>query len=155
MKKTILILLIALSSFSCKSTKNLHNSSKKTPQEQVVNNAKTYIGTKYKYGGTTHKGMDCSGLIYVSYQKENIALPRTSFAMSQKGKTIPKNQLKKGDLVFFSTGRKHKINHVGLVTKNVNGSIYFIHASSSRGVIISSLNENYYKKRFVKGKRIL
>jgi len=154
MKRTIVLIAFIFFSTSCKSTKNVQQQ-KLFKQDKVVKTAKTYIGTKYKYGGTTHKGMDCSGLIYVSYQKENIALPRTSYAMSQQGKTISLKQVKKGDLVFFSTGRKRKINHVGLVTHNTNGTIYFVHASSSKGVIVSSLNEKYYKKRFVKAKQIL
>ncbi len=139
---------------SCKSTERTKQK-KQTPQTKVVTNSKSYLGTRYKYGGTTHKGIDCSGLIYVAYQKEGIALPRVSTAMASKGKAISLSKVKKGDLVFFKTGRKNKINHVGMVTAIKNNTVYFIHASSSRGVVISSLSEKYYKKRFVKAKRIL
>jgi cell wall-associated NlpC family hydrolase len=154
MKKIILLVILTFFSISCKSTKNLKQT-KQSSQDKIVNTAQSYIGTKYKYGGTTHKGMDCSGLIYVAYGKEHIQLPRTSFAMAQQGKTISLKQIKKGDLVFFSTGRKKKINHVGLVSKVSNSTVYFIHASSSRGVMTSSLSEKYYKKHFIKAKRIL
>jgi cell wall-associated NlpC family hydrolase len=154
MKRIILLVAFTFFSISCKSTKNIKQT-RQSSQDKVVSTAQSYIGTKYKYGGTTHKGMDCSGLIYVAYSKEQIQLPRTSFAMSQQGKTISLKQIKKGDLVFFSTGRKKRINHVGLVSKVNNGIVYFVHASSSRGVITSSLSEKYYKNRFIKAKRIL
>ncbi len=154
MKRPILLFLIVFSVLSCKSTERTKQK-KQTPQTKVVANAKAYLGTRYKYGGTTHKGMDCSGLIYVAYQKEHITLPRVSRAMATKGKTISLAKAKKGDLVFFKTGRKNRINHVGMVTAVKNNIVYFIHASSSRGVVISSLSEKYYKKRFVKAKRIL
>ena len=155
MKRILLLILIAFTTLSCKSTKKTTSSKQQTPQTKVVANAKQYLGTRYKYGGTTHKGMDCSGLIYVAYQKEHITLPRVSRAMATKGKTINLAKAKKGDLVFFKTSRKNRINHVGMVTAVKNNIVYFIHASSSRGVVISSLNEKYYKKRFVKAKRIL
>ena len=99
--------------------------------------------------------MDCSGLIYVAYKKENILLPRVSRDMATKGKSISLNKAKKGDLLFFKTGKRNRINHVGLVTKIVNGEIFFIHASSSRGVVVSSMNSKYYKNAFVLAKRII
>ena len=176
MKKLILILIIALISVSCKSTKNIrskrqHTYSKKTAKQtkqattkssetnntafNIIKNANYYKGTKYKYGGTTKQGMDCSGLIYVAYKKENILLPRVSRDMATKGKSISLNKAKKGDLLFFKTSKRNRINHVGLVTKIVNGEIFFIHASSSRGVVVSSMNSKYYKNAFVLAKRII
>ena len=162
MKNYIIIAFLLLGLTACKTTKTYkknthhkHQVKPKSKQEQIVANAKTYLGTKYKYGGTSSKGMDCSGLIYTAYKKEQINLPRVSTAMAQEGKKIALSKTKKGDLVFFSTGKHYKINHVGMVTENSKGVVRFIHASSSRGVIISSMDEKYYKKRFVKAKRIL
>jgi len=160
MKKNILILLFLTCITSCKTTNKTtvqrqYSSNNTNKITKIIENAKNYINTKYKYGGTTKKGIDCSGLVYSVFKQEKILLPRTSFAMSLKGKSIPSKKIKKGDLVFFITGKKNKINHVGLVTKIKNKELFFIHASTKRGVIISSMNEKYYKTRFSKAKRIL
>lgn len=123
--------------------------------ESIVDYAKTFEGTKYKYGGTTNKGMDCSGLVYTSFKKEEIVLPRTSRAMSTQGKTIPLKNIEIGDLVFFKTNKnRNVVNHVGLVVETDN-EIRFIHASTSRGVIVSSLGEKYWNNCFVGVRRIL
>ena len=100
--------------------------------------------------------MDCSGLIYVAFQKENIALPRVSRDMATKGKPIKTKDVKKGDLVFFRTNKSSKrINHVGLVTVIKQGKIYFIHATTSKGVLTSSLDERYWKNAFVQVRRVI
>lgn len=157
MKKIVLLLLIISVSFtSCKSTKRTtYTAKKQTKTDRVIANANSYKGTKYKYGGTTKKGMDCSGLIYTAFQKENIQLPRVSSAMAKTGKSISLQNVKKGDLLFFKTSRKNRINHVGLVTSVRKGQIQFIHATTSRGVIKSMLSEKYWKKAYKKAKRIL
>lgn len=129
-------------------------SSSKT--NEIINTALTFSGVRYRFGGTTTKGMDCSGLLYVSFKKHNVNLPRVSHEMANEGKRIRVNQVEKGDLLFFKTGRKgKKINHVGLVVAVKNDEIKFIHASSSRGVIVSSLREGYWNYAFVKATRIL
>ena len=161
MKKTTIILLFLTLITSCKSTQkstvqkiNIRLNTN-TKADKIIKNAENYLHTKYKYGGTTKKGMDCSGLVFTVYKQEKIILPRTSYTMSLKGKAIPLKQTKKGDLLFFATGKKNKINHVGLVSKIKNHEIFFIHASTKRGVITSSMNEKYYRTRFIKAKRIL
>lgn len=122
----------------------------------VIENAQDYEGVRYKFGGTTRKGMDCSGLIYVSFKKENILLPRISRDMAKKGHSVRLSNVKEGDLLFFKTSKsKSTINHVGLVTESKNGSIEFIHATTSKGVITSSLKENYWNSAFVEARRIL
>ena len=122
----------------------------------IINTALMYSGVRYKYGGTTKKGMDCSGLLYVAFKKNDVALPRVSSAMADQGKRIRVNQVEKGDLLFFKTTRRgKKINHVGLVVAVENDDIKFIHASTSRGVIVSSLREGYWNYSFVKATRIL
>lgn len=121
----------------------------------VVSNALKYQGVRYKFGGTTTSGMDCSGLIYTAFKEENVTLPRVSRDMAKRGKRIATNKAKEGDLVFFKTNKnRNVINHVGLIVTAKNG-IEFIHSSSSKGVIISSLNENYWKSAFVEVRRIL
>ncbi len=123
--------------------------------KSIISYAKTFNGTKYKYGGTTKKGMDCSGLMYTSFKKENVILPRTSKTMATQGKPISLKKVSVGDLLFFKTNRrKNVISHVGLVVE-VKGTIKFIHASTSRGVIISSLDEKYWNKAFALARRVL
>lgn len=122
----------------------------------IINTAMTFSGVKYKYGGTTRKGMDCSGLLYVAFNEHDISLPRVSHEMANEGKRIKVNQVTKGDLLFFKTNRRGKrVNHVGLVVAVEDDEIKFIHASSSRGVIISSLREGYWNYAFVKATRVL
>lgn len=122
---------------------------------QIIEAAKENIGVRYKMGGTSTTGFDCSGLLFTTFQKYNISLPRTSLEMSQTGIIVEKEEAKKGDLIFFSTNGKGNINHVGMIVEVNDTEIKFIHASSSNGVIISSLNENYYTRAFKRINRIL
>lgn len=122
----------------------------------VINTALTFSGTRYKFGGTTKKGMDCSGLLYVSFGEHDVQLPRVSHQMAQKGKKVKIKNIEKGDLLFFKTSKRgKKINHVGMVVSIKNDEIKFIHASSSRGVTVSSLREGFWNSAFVKATRVL
>lgn len=122
---------------------------------KVIENAVDFLGTKYKYGGTNNEGMDCSGLIYTAFLMENIPLPRSSRDMSLLGERLNLKEVGTGDLLFFETDKKKKvINHVGLVVELENDNIYFIHSTSSRGVIISAMDENYWRENFVMARRI-
>lgn len=123
--------------------------------DKIVKKALSYRGTKYKYGGTSKSGMDCSGLMLVSFKSQNLLLPRSSYDQSKKGTRIKTSNARKGDLVFFKTTSKNRVSHVGLVIENKKGEIRFIHASTSRGVMISSLKEGYWKKAFVEARRVL
>ncbi len=124
-------------------------------KSDIIDYAKTFQGTRYKYGGTTESGMDCSGLVYAAFKKENISLPRISRDMATKGILISFKDIEAGDLVFFKTSRKNTINHVGLVVEAKRGDVKFIHSTTSAGVIISSLDENYWKKAFVEVRRVI
>ncbi|PHS68481.1 MAG: hypothetical protein COB12_01125 [Flavobacterium sp.] len=136
-------------------TKTNKSSGSKTVSN-ILKTAKTFEGTKYKFGGTTKKGMDCSGLVYVAYGKEGVKLPRVSRDMAKQGKAVSLKKVIKGDLLFFKTGKsKNRVNHVGIVTDVKKGEVFFIHASTTRGVINSSLNENYWRKTFVEARRII
>lgn len=168
MRKVILILLLLCSISSCKSSKRISDTSKRVEisstentstnrlANNIIKNAETYNGVRYKYGGTTKKGMDCSGLIYVAFKSEHIVLPRVSRDMAKKGVHIKLNEVKKGDLLFFKTNKKGKgINHVGLVVTLKRGFIEFIHSTTSKGVITSSLTEQYWKAAFIEARRVL
>lgn len=125
--------------------------------ERVISSARTYIGTPYKYGGTSRAGMDCSGLLLNSFRAVQITLPRSSEAQSKVGTEIKMKDLEPGDLVFFATGnKKRKITHVGLVTE-VKGErdVKFIHASSSLGVVETNIYANYYQERFRGARRVI
>jgi cell wall-associated NlpC family hydrolase len=125
--------------------------------DKVISAARTYIGTPYKYGGTTRSGMDCSGLLLNSFSAVKVNLPRSSEAQSKVGTEIKMSELKAGDLVFFATGNKKKeITHVGLVTVvRSKDDIKFIHASSSLGVVETNLFSEYYQKRFRVARRVI
>ncbi len=116
----------------------------KTPQSisRIESKASKYIGVRYKYGGTTSKGLDCSGFVWRVYQDMGYDFTRTSSKVYYKGGSkISENRARKGDLVFFKKGAK--INHVGIYL----GEGKFIHSSSSRGVIKSELANSYWKPR--------
>ncbi|MDE5607674.1 MAG: C40 family peptidase [Muribaculaceae bacterium] len=119
----------------------------------VIEAAKRWIGTKYLYGGTTKSGVDCSALIMNSFREGcNLKLPRTSAAQRQYSANISKKDLLPGDLVFFTSRRKGaSVAHVGLYI----GDGKIIHASSSRGVIISRLSETYYAQHYHSAGRVL
>ena len=135
------------------STSTTSNSAK---ANKIISYAKTFRGTRYQFGGTTKKGMDCSGLIFIAFGKEKIKLPRVSRDMAKVGKSISLSKSTKGDLVFFKTSKSEKsINHVGLIVDSRKGSVLFIHATSSKGVIISSMDEGYWKNAFVGARRVM
>ncbi|NAS31419.1 NlpC/P60 family protein [Flavobacteriaceae bacterium R38] len=124
--------------------------------DEIVSTALSYRGTRYKYGGITAKGMDCSGLIFTSFKTHDIPIERTSFSMASQGVKINLKQVKKGDLLFFNTNKsKKRINHVGLVVSVDEKGIKFIHSTTSRGVLISSLKEGYWNYAFIEARRVL
>lgn len=121
---------------------------------QMINNAMEFIGVRYRGGGTTTAGMDCSGMVTAVFNIFDLKLPRSSHEMATVGQKIDEKDVKKGDLIFFKTSRRG-ISHVGIVTEVENDEVKFIHSSTSQGVIISSMNEPYYKKTFVQINRVL
>lgn len=123
--------------------------------KQIIFTAMEFDGVKYRSGGTTTAGMDCSGLVTTVFKSYDISLPRSSNDMSKVGKKIRREEIQKGDLVFFRTNGRSVINHVGLVTEVKGDEIIFIHSSVQRGVIVSSTKEPYYQRTFAQANRIL
>lgn len=123
--------------------------------EQLINSTMDNIGVNYRDGGTTKDGFDCSGLMYVTFKNYNISLPRTSLSMSKTGTKLSREEIQKGDLIFFKTNGRGVINHVGMVIEVINDEIKFIHSSTTSGVIISSTKEEYYSRAFSQGNRVL
>lgn len=149
------ILVTALFLVSCASNKSANVHDQRI--DKVISTARTFVGTPYKYGGTTRSGMDCSGLLLNSFKPINVSLPRSSEAQSKIGKEVKMDELKPGDLIFFATGdKKKKITHVGLVTDvRKKDNVKFIHASSSLGVVETNLYAEYYLKRFRTARRVI
>jgi probable lipoprotein NlpC len=155
LKSRILLILITITIpiffSSCSSTKKIRNQN----INKVIDTARSYRGTPYRYGGTTRSGIDCSALIFHSFQPVGINMPRTSEAQSKIGKKVNGIRLEKGDLVFFSTGKsKRKVSHAGIVTETSKGNIIFIHSSTSLGVTEDKLDNSYWSKAFRFGRRV-
>lgn len=129
---------------------------RRTKADNIIEYAESFEGVRYKWGGTTKAGMDCSGLIYESFKAYDVNLPRISRDMAKRGDKINLKDVHKGDLLFFKTGnRRNAINHVGLIVSIENNDIEFIHATSSKGVMTSWINETYWHKAFYEARRIL
>lgn len=108
------------------------------------------IGTKYVTGGTSANGFDCSGFTMYVYKHLGISLPHQSGSQFSMGSSVSRSDLRAGDLVFFNTSGSG-VSHVGIYV----GDGKFAHASTSRGVVVSSLSESYYVNRYVGAKRIM
>lgn len=108
-----------------------------------------WYGTRYVYGGTTKRGVDCSAFVRAALKDAyGFQLPRTAREQYQASRRISTTELKEGDLVFFNT--RGGVSHVGVYLRNNK----FVHASSSKGVIISDLYENYYMNRYIGAGRV-
>jgi len=123
--------------------------------DQLILTASENIGTRYRSGGTTKEGFDCSGLMCATFSTYDIKLPRSSIEMASYGSKIDTENAQKGDLIFFKTNGRRQINHVGMVVEVVDGEIKFIHSSNHSGVIISSTKESYYERNLVQVNHVL
>ena len=155
----LLFIITAISSCSQSPTRQSDGSSQQPSQQtpsrskpvsqkrnKVVQNAYQMLGSPYKFGGTTPRGFDCSGLTQHAYKASGITIPRVTGQQRDQSKTISSySQVLPGDLIFFKTGRK--TNHVGIYTGNGE----FIHASTGkRRVVKVKLDTPYWRKHFVK-----
>lgn len=124
--------------------------------QEVIKDAEKYLGAPYKYGGATSSGFDCSGYTLKVFEENAYKLPRRSEEQATTGNNISVRQVRPGDLLFFATAGGSKVSHVGIVHDiGRDGEVKFIHASTSKGVIISSLNETYWNKAFLHAQRVL
>ncbi|MEY4962899.1 MAG: hypothetical protein RLZZ323_218 [Bacteroidota bacterium] len=123
--------------------------------DELIRMASDNLGSRYRAGGTSKNGFDCSGLMYSTFSSLDIKLPRSSIEMATIGTKVDVTEAKKGDLIFFKTRGGSQINHVGMVVEVCDGEIRFIHSSTQSGVIISSTKEKYYEKNFTQINRVL
>jgi cell wall-associated NlpC family hydrolase len=167
MKRLGLLVFLVVLAQSCSSSKSKVANDAGTPlsikkeaslspeRQAVIKTARGFKGTRYKYGGHSKRGMDCSGLIFTAFNEHNISIPRTTEKMESFGNWVDLKEVRSGDLVFFATKKNsRKVNHVGIVTSVMNGDLSFVHASTSKGVIESRLSERYWYFAFVQARRV-
>lgn len=127
---------------------NSHSVPEQQLSRALMKQYKEWQGTRYRRGGTSKQGVDCSGYVHLTF-KERLGLdvPRSSIALVQTGEPIHKAELQTGDLVFFRTGRSR---HVGIYLDDGQ----FMHASTRKGVMISSLEKGYWAARWWTARRL-
>ena len=124
--------------------------------QNILKDAEKYLGTPYKFGGNTAAGFDCSGFTTKVFAENDFSLPRRSADQATTGKRIDLREVKPGDLLFFATSGGSRVSHVGIVHDvSRDGDIKFIHASTSKGVIISSISEKYWTNAYLHATRVL
>lgn len=117
---------------------------------KLMSHYRDWKGVRYEMGGLSKRGVDCSGFVFKAYQSRlGMNIPRSTELQSQVGEKVKRSQLKTGDLVFFKTS--YKVRHVGIYLEDGD----FMHASSSRGVMISNLSNVYWNKKYWKARRLL
>jgi probable lipoprotein NlpC len=119
--------------------------------EQVLRaEIQPWLGTPHRMGGMNRRGIDCSGLVVVLYDDLfNLRLPRTTTALMRSGRRVEKTQLAAGDLLFFKP--RSKVHHVGIYL----GQGEFVHASTSYGVMVSRINDEFWRRCYLTGRRLL
>jgi cell wall-associated NlpC family hydrolase len=155
----ILYFLLAIFIFSsCGASKQSNQIRANKEVNKIINYASDFTGVPYKPGGTTPKGFDCSGFTQYVFKEFNYLLPRTTGEQSLMGIKVDKKEVRPGDLVFFTgtNSRSKNVGHVGIVVDaNGKGNFLFIHASTSKGITVTSSLESYYKPRYLLARRIV
>ena len=132
-----------------------HAKSLRTPRASRLERGMSLIGTRYRFGGTSEAGFDCSGFIgYLFREEAGMNLPRSTREMiNVNAPLVARNNLKPGDLLFFSTAGRGRVSHAGIYL----GDNQFIHSSSRRsgGVRVDNLGDSYWSKTFIEAKRAL
>jgi len=130
---------------------------KASKRDSLIDFAFQYLGKPYIYGSCNKDGFDCSGFVFFVFKNFNIKVPRSSSEYLNFGKITPLNEVKKGDILVFLSPTRNEIGHLGIVTKADGMKTEFIHSSSGKemSVIISSLKQEGYKRRFVKAINVL
>lgn len=154
--KWAILLSLALIFMLAVAPAEAQNKKKRRKISTVISTARSYIGTPYRYGGNSKSGIDCSGLIQQCYKKVNVKLPRTAKAQSKIGNSKSWGTIREGDIVYFKFKQKgEKWFHTGMITKVTKKEVRFIHASTSRGVVESNLQSDYYRKNVKKFRRVI
>lgn len=125
--------------------------------DTLVSNGTELLGTPYRYAGNSEKGIDCSGLIHYIFDSMGAEVARNSRDLSKLGEEIPMDEVSKGDLVFFKgrNSNSKTVGHVAIVVEGSGDEMVFLHASSSRGVVIDKISDTtYFKKRLLFAKRL-
>ena len=136
-------------------TETTYEESAPTSEDIAIEKARTFLGTKWKYAGNDERGIDCSGLICTSFAAAGRTVPRTTWTLKEASNEVDIDEVVKGDLLFFATGsNKKRLNHVGMVVNVTPAEVQFIHSSTSRGVIISSLNEPFWLGSYLSAGRL-
>ncbi len=128
-----------------------------TLQDSIIDYANNFLGVRYKYGGKTKKGLDCTGFVQTVYKQFGYLTPSSSSAIKTVGKEVARKNAQMGDIIYF-TGRNSKIRrprHVGIITEIKGGVIYFIHASVNYGISYSHTSTRYYKRRYLGIRRVI
>jgi len=145
--KIVLFLMSIIVFLGCSTRGNSHlrdfDKSESAIVKELLAHYQKWRGTRYELGGMSKSGVDCSAFVYIAYlDRFNLELPRTTINQIRAGVKVDMSELKAGDLVFFRTGVG--VRHVGIYLDKGK----FMHASSSKGVMISSLDNNYWKKHY-------
>lgn len=141
----------AVSAAALKNSSNYIAGSSSSQADAIIATAKQYIGVPYLWAGSSPSGFDCSGFVQYVFKAHGISLNRTAATQYKHGSYVSKSNLQAGDLVFFQNTYKAGISHVGIYI----GDGKFIHASSSKGVVISNLSSSYYVSHYYGARRIL
>jgi cell wall-associated NlpC family hydrolase len=120
--------------------------------ERIIQEAESYLGTPYAWGGMSRKGVDCSGLIVLAFQSANQKIARVSGDQAKGGKAVARSELRRGDLLFFSSKQAGVIGHTALVVAVKDGSVKFIHAANS-GVRYDYLESAHWSKLYICARR--
>lgn len=125
--------------------------------DSIIYYAEKFLGTRYRYGGYSRAGFDCSGFTSYVFANFGIDLPRSSRDQALKGLPIERSAIIRGDLLFFKGRNVNSsvVGHVGLVTEVSDSTIRFIHASRKKGISYDHIDSDYYRRRYIGAKRII
>jgi cell wall-associated NlpC family hydrolase len=120
------------------------------PEQALRVGIRSWLGTPHRMGGMSRRGIDCSGLVVVLYENLfDLQLPRTTTALMHTGRRVEKENLAAGDLLFFKP--RTKVHHVGIYL----GQGEFVHTSSRNGVMVSRMNDDFWRRCYLTGRRLL
>lgn len=164
LRKTVLALLcsVGLQAVQAQSMPTARGDSTQTFYQKflladdLLRFAENHLHHRYRAGGTTPKGFDCSGFVRYCFQKFGVALPHSSAAQGTLGQPVDRAGARPGDLIFFTGSSTHgsRIGHVGIITEVKNGTIRFIHSAWKGGVRFDLASSAYYRQRFVGIRRV-